>query len=230
MWCKCICPQIAANALQSSLKSLGDQVGELEFRVSSNQDNITDLEQRIETLEKQNTLLIQKAEDAENRSRALNLRFIHIPERAEGTDTIGFIEHLLTQLFGEDNFPTPPVIERAHRIPGASSKPNSRSGARTILVKFIHFRDKLKILSLAREKKELKYQGSRVFIYPDFSHGLTQKRRLFDPVKKKLREMGIRYALLYPATLRIHIGEVAHLCNSPDESEVLIRDVLMKSP
>ena len=72
--------QTAANALQSSLKSLGDQVGELEFRVSSNQDNINDLEQCDEMLEKQNAVLLQKTEDAENRSRALNLRFIHVPE------------------------------------------------------------------------------------------------------------------------------------------------------
>ncbi|CAM4718188.1 unnamed protein product [Leuciscus chuanchicus] len=83
-------------------------------------------------------------------------------------------------------------------------------------------KDKLKILRLAREKKELMYQGSRVFIYPDFSYGLTQKRRLFDPVKKKLREMGIRYALLYPSTLRIHIGDEDHLCNSPEEAEAKV--------
>ena len=128
--------QTAADALQSSLKSLGDQVGELEFRVSSNQDNITDLEQRVETLEKQNAFLLQKAEDAENRSRALNLRFIHVPERAEGTDTIGFIGRLPTLLFGEAGFPIPPVIERAHRTPGASSKGNSKAGSRPILAKF----------------------------------------------------------------------------------------------
>lgn len=104
-------------------------------------------------LEKQNAVLLQKTEDAENRSRALNLQFIHVPEWAEGTDTIGFIVRLLATLFSEASFSTPPVIERAHRSPGASSKRNSKAGPRPILAKFLYFLTNIKSsASLGRKR------------------------------------------------------------------------------
>lgn len=67
----------------------------------------------------------------------------------------------------------------------------------------LHFQDKVKILRLAREKKELFYKGSRMHIYPDFSAGLIKKHQQFDVVKKKLRVADIKYSLLYPCTLRV---------------------------
>ena len=158
--------------IESSLHMLGQQVNELEQRVSSNEDNITDLVKRVKMLEKENTDLKAWAEDAENRSRCSNLRFIGIPQNAEGNDILGFMRHLVVELLGEANFPTPPVIERCHRT---AVRDNLRAkGPRPILVKFHYFQDKLKISKLSREKKEpLQYKGTRVYIYPDFSAGLV---------------------------------------------------------
>lgn len=140
---------------------LGEQVSELEHRVSSNEDDISDLVKRVKTLEKENTNLKAWAEDAENRSRRSNLRFI--PERAEANDILGFMRHLVPQLLGEANFSTPPLIERCHRT---AVRDNFRAkGPRPILVKFHYFQDKLKILKLSREKKEpLQYKGSCIHL------------------------------------------------------------------
>ena len=169
-------------------------------------------------LEKENTDLKSRAEDAENRSRRSNLRFIGIPERAEGNDILSFMRRLVPQLLGEANFSSSPVIERCHRT---GVKDNSRAkGPRPILVKFHYFQDKLKIMNLSREKTEpLQYEGARVYIYPDFSAGLVQRRRGFDEAKKKLRDRGIKYALTFPCTLRvIHDGK-KRFFHTPDEAE-----------
>lgn len=222
--------QSSVNALTDSFSSLVTKVSELEIRVGTNQDDITNLGARVKALEKQNAYLTEKADEAENRSRASNLRFLRVPEKSEGRDMIGFVGELLTQLFGQEHFPTPPVIERAHRTPGEARRGDSRSGPRPILVKFLHFQDKLKILRFAREKNELVYKGSRVHIYPDFSAGVMEKRRLFNPIKKRLRDLGIKYALLYPATLRVEADDdITLLFRSPDEADAFIREVATKS-
>lgn len=67
---------------------LGEQVLELEHRVGSNEDNMSDLGNRIKSLEKDNSYLKDKVEEAENQSRASNLRFLHVPEQAEGHDMV----------------------------------------------------------------------------------------------------------------------------------------------
>lgn len=102
------------------------------------------------------------------------MRFVRIPEFSEGRDISGFMSKLILQLFGQENFSTPPAIERAHRTP--TFYHNDRAGPRPILIKLHNFQDKVKILCLAREKKELVLQGNPMYIYPDFSADLVKKR------------------------------------------------------
>ncbi|XP_028296992.1 DNA repair and recombination protein RAD54-like [Gouania willdenowi] len=109
----------------------------------------------------------------------------------------------LTQLFGKENLPSPLVIERAHRSPGMIGR-DSKAGPRPIIVKFLYFQQKLRVLHLSRDKKELVYNGARVHIYPDISVALMEKRRSFNAAKKKLRDLEIQYNWVYPSTLRIH--------------------------
>ncbi|XP_034089599.1 histone H2A-like [Gymnodraco acuticeps] len=69
------------------------------------------------------------------------------------------------------------------------------------MIELLNFQDKVKILRLAREKKSLDYNGKHISIYPNFSPELTRRRRSFDPVKRKLCELNLKYFLLYPCTL-----------------------------
>ncbi|KAL7403892.1 hypothetical protein ABVT39_006514 [Epinephelus coioides] len=94
-------------------------------------------------------------------------------------------------------------MERAHRTPVHKVHSNERPSPRPILIKLLHFQDKLKILRLARGKIDLTFIGSRIFIYPDYSTNLTRKRKAFDTVKRRLREMGLEYSLRYPCTLSV---------------------------
>lgn len=216
--------QTSINKIQGSLSPICDQLSELEQRVSSNEDNVEDITKRVQQLEKENAYLKGKIEDAENRSRACNLRFINIPEKAEGRDSIGFVSNLIPLLFGEDNFPTSLHIERAHRSPTTNSGPSNRP--RPLLVKLLSFHDKVRILRLAREKKDLFFQGTRIYIFPDFSVDLAKRHRQFDAVKKKLRERDIHYSLLYPCTLRITVDGKSTTFRCPAEVENYIQQDL----
>lgn len=187
--------QSGLQTIQGSLSTL--HVSELEQRVSSNEDNLMELQKHLKTW------LLDRIEDAENRSRAYNLHFLHVPEKLEGQDIIDFMRGLIQLLLGEENFTAPPVIERAHRSPTMLQANKSKAGPRPILVKFLSLQDKQRILRLSREKKNLKYKGNHVYIFPDFCAGTVHKRRQFVDIKKKLRELKMEYSLLYPAILRI---------------------------
>ncbi len=98
--------QSGLNSIQGSLSSLGEQVSELEHRMSSNEDNTEDLTKRMLTLEKENAYLRDKVDEAENRSRSSNLRFINVLEHSEGKDMIALVNKLIPLLLGNENFPT----------------------------------------------------------------------------------------------------------------------------
>lgn len=168
--------------------------------------------------------LRDKVDDAENRSRAYNLRFIHIPEKSEGKDTCGFISCLIQQLFGKESFPTPPAIERAHRSPMIQSTDNVKP--RAIIVKCLSLLDRQKILRLARAKKQLEHNGDRIHIFPDFSAALLSKRRQFDDIKKQLQQRNIEYSLIYPATLKIIFNGKPVLFKTSGEAKKFLEDAL----
>lgn len=220
--------QTKLNKIDISLSTLGEHISELEQRVGSNEDNISDLARRISELEKDNAYLREKVEDAENRSRSNNLRFIHIPEKSEGSDTRGFIAALILQLLGPDNFSTPPAIERAHRSRMRRSEDNKdNTKPRPIVVRLLSFLDKQKILQLAREKGQLKFNDELIHIYPDYSAAVRKKRRVFDDVKKELKDRAIHYDLLYPATLKITFnGKPLHF-KTPDEASAFLQNPAM---
>ena len=146
--------QSGLQTIQGLLSTLGDHVSELEQRVSSNEDNLTELQKQVKSLVNENSYLRDKIEDAENRSRAYNLRFLHVPEKSEGQDIIGFMRSLIHLLLGEENFTTPPVIERAHRSPTTLQPNEPNAGPRPILVKLLSLHDKQQILRLSRQKRE----------------------------------------------------------------------------
>lgn len=84
--------------IKSSLNTLGEQVSELKtmFRISS---------PRLQQLEKENAYLVDKVEDLENRSRSSNLRFIRVPESADGRNILSFMSRLIPELLGPEHFP-----------------------------------------------------------------------------------------------------------------------------
>ena len=208
--------------MQLSLTTLDDHMTLIEQRVSRNEDTISNLQKRVKDLEKQDNYLTDKVEDLKNHSRSSNLWFLNVPECAEGRDMLGFIQQLIPQFLGKMNFPSPTVIERAHRT-GTTHREGIRvSGPRPILEKLLNFQDKLKILRLAWENRNLSFKGLKVYIYPDFSDRVLDKRQLFDTVKKKLCELDIKYSLQRPTLLRVIHDGTSTLYRTPTAVDAVL--------
>lgn len=189
--------QNTLTKIESSLSTLSEQVQEMETRVSANEDDIKETCDRIDKMEKLITLLKDKTDDLENHSRRSNVRILNVPEQSEGRDTVGFLERFIPQLMGRDNFTSPVTLERVHRVGKISDR------QRPIIAKFLNFRDKEKVLQLARSKGEIIYKNKKISFYPDYSADLQRRRHGFTGVKRMLREKQVDYALLYPAQLHI---------------------------
>jgi len=211
--------QTTLTKIESSLSTLSEQVEEIQTRVSANEDDIKDTRDRVAEMEKLITHLKVKTDDLENRSRRSNIRIINVPEQAEGRDVVGFLEKFISQILGNDNFTSPVTLERAHRIGKKSDRP------RPLIAKFLNFRDKEKVLRLARSKGEMTYENKKISFYPDYSADLQRRRDEFRDVKRTLREKEVEYALIYPAQLRIrHLGSVKFF-STPAEVQRFLKEL-----
>lgn len=211
--------QSSLTKIELSLSTLAEQVDEMQNRIGANEDNLRDTCARIEKMEKEIMFLKNKTDDLENRSRRSNIKIINIPEKSEGSDTVGYLESLIPQLLGNDNFSSPITLERAHRI----GRPSDRT--RPIIAKFLNYREKDKVLRFAREKGAVYLNDKRISFYPDYSVEIQRKINGFNDVKKKLREKNIEYAIRYPAKLRVrHLGGFK-LFSTPPEVEAFLTEL-----
>lgn len=119
-----------------------------------------------------------------------------------GNDAVAFLEKWLPEELGPATFPTPPVIERGHRLPGRT-RPGRSAAPRILIVKFLNFQDKVRVMRAARAKGKVTCDGQEIMFFPDLSAELHRRRRGFDRVKQQLSSMNTRYGLIYPAKLQV---------------------------
>lgn len=133
--------------------------------------------------------LQEKVTDLEGRSRRNNIRIYGIPEDAEGTSAVTFIENFIKTELGSE-LGRGLGIERAHRA--LAPKPPPSAPPRSMVVRFLQFSVKEKILHAAW-KKELRVQNKRVYFDHDYATEVQNKRKEYIPIKKILRENGVRF-------------------------------------
>lgn len=137
-----------------------------EDRTGTNKDDIASVKAANIAMETKLETLTCKVEELENHSRRNSIR--------------------LVGLLGIHSFPEPTVIERAHRVRRFHDADSTVNPVRPreVIIKFLNFADKVRVLRIARQKGSILYEGKRVMFFADFSVELRRQRRLFDPVKK----------------------------------------------
>lgn len=194
--------------VKSSLDSHEERIHDMEEGLNGHSDRIEAIETTCTALLAENERLKNKVEDLENRSRRSNLRVVGIPEHMEGPDTVKFMTEFFEEILGKDFFPHPLIISRAHRV---GPKPTADSGAsskrpRIFLVLFHAFQNKHRIIT--RKREQLFFRGHKVFFHEDVSAELGKKQAAFKEVKSLLYKKNGRFALIYPARLRVlHDGQ-----------------------
>ena len=126
-----------------------------------------------------------KVTDLEDRSRRNNLRFDGLAEtRDEDWHSCEVkIKDLIREQLGIKN---EVVIEHAHRVGGKADK-DDPSYRRTIVAKFLNFKDKEKVLNRYRS---CKLWEDRIYINEDFSEETLAKRKELLKKAKELRKNG----------------------------------------
>ncbi|KAJ3593267.1 hypothetical protein NHX12_005602 [Muraenolepis orangiensis] len=158
-----------------------------ESRISDTEDITAQLSATITELETKVQSLAEKNEDLENLSRRSNVQLIGLPENAEGTDAETFLEKWLPEVHGAEHFPTPVMIERAHRI-GPANSTSPAQFPRPLVIKFLNFRDKVRVTKATGIKDKVMSVNRQVRL------------------NQMLQSRGIQYGLQFPAKLCITYG------------------------
>ena len=145
------------DAFEAKFQSLSAMQADLQARMvdqegaSSNLDiRMSALETKCAELAGQNAQLRNKVLDLEVRSRRHNIKIVGIAEGEEEGKPTEFVSRLIPELLGEEHFPQPVKVDRAHR--SLQPKPATGARPRTILARIHHFQEKELILRLGRQQ------------------------------------------------------------------------------
>uniref|UniRef100_A0A3Q3BY06 Reverse transcriptase zinc-binding domain-containing protein n=1 Tax=Haplochromis burtoni TaxID=8153 RepID=A0A3Q3BY06_HAPBU len=162
-------------------------------------NRVVALEAKVDALSAQVVRLADKADDLESRQRRDNCRLIGVEEGFGNIRPEKAVAELLKEALALDYTPT---LDRAHR--SLQPRPKDGNAPRPIIVKFHYFQEKVDVLRKAMGAGPITRNGKRFYIYPDYSATVRKKRSAFTEVRRLLRRCtGVKYGLLYPATLKI---------------------------
>uniref|UniRef100_H3AD19 L1 transposable element RRM domain-containing protein n=1 Tax=Latimeria chalumnae TaxID=7897 RepID=H3AD19_LATCH len=199
------------------LETYAKRLDEIEHHVGNTEDSVLSLETTVQQLRETVVKLQGKTDDLENRSRRCNLCLVVLPEGEEGRDPVSFLETWLPTLLNMPELTKNLEVERAHR----SFAPRTRNSdrPRMLLFKLLRYRDKENILRQARKLGTLTYNNKTVYLFPDMSAELFQKRKSFLGIKRLRKDLDIPFALLFPARLRIDFKGQRLFFTSPLDAE-----------
>lgn len=165
------------SLLRQDFHKLHERVSVTEHRIAYVEDEVPPLEVTTDRLQHQLNSVLQKQDNMENRLHRYNLHFVGLPEWAEDSDPLTFLEYLLVKTFGREAFSPTFVLERAHHL--AARPPPSGAPPRTFIAKFLNYRDCDAILRLTRAKGNSPYDNIHMSVFPDFSAEVQRKRVQF---------------------------------------------------
>lgn len=215
------------KAVRGDIKLMAARVSLAEDRIGTNEDNIATLKDANSTMKAELDALTRKVEDMENQSRRNNIRLVGLLEKKEGRDICTFLSKWIPEVLGAENFPEPLLIERAHRI-GSPRDADSTARPREVIMKFLNFPDKIRVMRAARLKSTVIYEGRRVMFFQDFSVDLRKQRRLFDPIKKQLSTLHIqdlRFGIIYPAKMLITSQGSRRVFDTPSAASLFVQQL-----
>ncbi|CAM4659346.1 unnamed protein product [Leuciscus chuanchicus] len=145
----------------------------------------------------------------------------HRHPRASRRERYGYLCHTFSRMcfvFGSGIFPTPPLLDRAHRIGPVPSADRENQRPRVMIVRFHYCNDKEKAVRHGNWN-QLFHQSRKVFIFPDFNSSVAKRRASLIAVRNGLREKSARFSLSFPARLLIDLGDEKLQFDCPKEAQ-----------
>lgn len=216
------------KAVRADIKLMAARVSLAEDRIGTNEEDIVVLKVANSNMKAELVSLTRKVEELENHSRRSNVCLVGLPEKKEGNDI--FLAKWIPEVLGAENFPGPLRIERAHRLgrPRDADSTLNQARPREVIMKFLDFTDKVRVMRAAKKKSNVIYEDRKVMFFPDFSVELRKQRRLFDPVKKQLAALDIpdlRFGIIHPAKMLITHRGKRRVFDSPSEADLYVQQL-----
>lgn len=207
------------SSLTREIRELGTRTDVLENKFEVMELSVQDTMKEIENLKEENFTLQSRLEDYENRARRSNIRIRGIPE------TVTDLPSTITALFQELQ-PTIPIerleMDRVHR----ALAPKKIDGPpRDIIAKLHYYRTKEQLISAAREKHNLSFQGHDYQLFTDLSQLTINKRRAMKPQLAVLQNHHIIYQWGFPFSIRFTHQGSRFTCRSPEELQLTLQDL-----
>lgn len=93
------------------------------------------------------------------------------------------------------------------------------------------------LLNARMKPAALKIDNAKISLFPDFSDDLQKQRAKFTDVKRRLRDLDLKYAMLYPARLKVEVLGSVQFFDTPsaaaqwlDREEQTIREARNRRP
>ncbi len=126
-----------------------------ELWISSAEDNVASMQIKLQTLESKCKTLEDKVLELESRSRQNNLRLVGLLEEVEGRDPFLFLEKCIPEALNKVALQSLVVLERVHWI---GPLRDNKMPSRTLIMKFLNYKDKVVVTDAVRAKREIKYK------------------------------------------------------------------------
>lgn len=207
--------------LKNSVSALQTRMDEVETRLSNVEDNANNMANDNTRLTERVDQLWQRIEDYENQSRRNNVRLVGLKEGKEaGSNMNDYVRKILRDGFKRDGDEF--EIERSHRSGGPRKDDNL--APRMILVRFLRYTARQKVLTAAKKAKGLKWEGCTLSMFEDLTKERSDQRRRFFPIMKTLWQHQVKHTLAHPANLRFTWKGKRWSFTDPEKAEHFVRD------
>lgn len=213
--------------VDQKLSEIGDGLKNTEVRMDDVEKRVAEIEEwntgakdvLLQTLQEQERIQ-SKLLDLETRSRRNNLRIFGIPEGEEGPNPGEFMEKFIKTELSLPNIDL--NIQRCHRSLGP--KPPPPAPPRSMIVCFLVHTIKEQVLNTAWKKKGIQFNGTKIYFDHDYPVEIIKQRKEYAPLRKVLKEKGLRFHTPPPAKLRVFYDEGPATYNTAQDA----RDDLLK--
>ncbi|KAJ1120814.1 hypothetical protein NDU88_008963 [Pleurodeles waltl] len=214
-----LCVKILAKKLtiwQVGQLALEEEVGDLRATVEENKE-------QIRGLKSGEAGVLDKLESLENNQRRNNLRFLRVPEGLEGDDLKGFVVKLINQeiRFEDAGIDIAKEIQKVHSVP--AKIPPNRDRPRKILVYFLTYGLKERILTTALKKKSLSVNGAPFEFSSDLASITLNMQWELGKRIDILRRLGATAQLRFLASLRVMANNKMHNFNDCSDVDDVIK-------